>query len=256
MDKLKTQFGNQANIYSKYRRPYPPELYALYFSLLPQSDKIILDLACGSGNSTKPLANRDTKVFACDIDPLMIKQAQKEIEGKKLDIHYSVAEAEHLPYESDHFDGVSVGTAFHWFVNDIAIAEIKRVLKSGGLFFTFWTMTVKDIRKENEQVSDVFRSYNFPKISPELRDPEHISTFLKEYGFQNVSIVRLPIVHNATIEDRINLEKTNASYGLLLSEADKNEFLERLRRALTASLGNKPHFVIEEEIQICYGFKN
>jgi ubiquinone/menaquinone biosynthesis C-methylase UbiE len=254
LNNLKKQFGNQAEIYSKYRQPYPAELYAFFFSLLPVGEKTILDIACGPGNSTRSLVKEDTKVFGCDIDPMMIEQAKKEAKENNLDIQYVVAEAEHLPYADGTFDAITVGTAFHWFVNQTALTEIKRVLKPSGLFFAFWTMNKNDIRVEDDQVLQVFRSYNWPRVPQELRDLTYISDFLKQQGLQKVSVANIPIAHTETLEERVNLEKTNAGYNLL-AEGDREKFVDSLRAVLKASLGSKESFLIQEELQISYGFK-
>ncbi len=66
------------------------------------------------------------ELFGCDHDPRMIEEAKSQAAAKNLPISYSVAEVEHLPYEDNIFDAVTVGTAFHWFVNEASIKEILR----------------------------------------------------------------------------------------------------------------------------------
>ena len=254
LDKIKSQFGKQAENYIKYRKPYPDNLYKLFFSLLPAGSKKILDIACGPGNSTERLLSEDSKVFGCDIDPLMIEEARKQTKSKNLNIEYSVSSAEKLPYEDNCFDAINVGTAFHWFANEQAIGEIKRVLKSGRMLFVFWTLTAKDERNENEKVSKIFNSLNWPKIPQELRNLEYISTFFKINGFQNVETKSIAVTHNATVEERVGLEKTNAGYGLL-SEEGKNKFLDDLTLVYKLDLADKEYFTINEELQVVYGFK-
>ena len=39
------------------------------------------------------------------------------------------------------------------------------------------------------------------------------------------------------------------------SDSEKERFVKELIELLTTKLGNRPYFVYEEEIQICYGFK-
>ncbi len=254
MDEVKTQFGKQAEDYVKYRRPYPEELYNLFFSLLPGGRKKILDVACGPGNSTERLLRDGAEVFGCDIDPLMIDEARKQAKKKNLNIEYEVSSAEKLPYEDNSFDAINVGTAFHWFVNDTAVSEIKRVLKDEGMLFVFWTLKNKDMRVEEKAMSEIFMKYNFPKLPPELRDLEYISNFFSTNGFQNVSTKHIAITHEATVEDRVGLEKTNGGYGLLSAE-DKNKFIAEITQALNASLHGSKSFTVEEDLQIVYGFK-
>ncbi len=255
IEKIKKQFGNEASNYTKYRRPYPNELYDLLFSLIPKGSKKILDVACGTGKSTEPLIESGLEVHGCDHDELMIHEAKNQANIKKLDIQYAVADAEKLPYEDNSFDAVIVGTAFHFFVNEKSMSEFKRVLKPGGLFFTFWTLTVKDVPEEDQIPGSIFQSRGWIKIPSELRDLSNISAFLSQAGLQKVTTSQIPFTYNATVEERVGLQMSSGSYELL-PEEDKKKFLEEIREALTKNLGDRPYFVLEEEMQACYGFKS
>lgn len=254
IEQHKNKFGSQAENYTKYRRPYDIDVYELLFSVLPKGSSRILDIACGTGKSTEPLVSEGLEISGVDIDPLMIEEARKQALLKGLDIQYSVAEAEKLPFEDGYFDAVTVGTAFHWFVNDKAMSEIRRVLKGNGLLFVFWTLTTKDVPEEDAISSEIFRSFQWEKVPSELRDLSHISAFFAEQGLENVSTARLPFTHNDTVEDQLGLMKTASSYEVL-SEKDKERFINAIRADLTEKLGNRARFVYEEEIQVCYGFK-
>jgi ubiquinone/menaquinone biosynthesis C-methylase UbiE len=250
----KNKFGSQAENYTKFRRPYDTDVYELFFSVLPEGSSRILDIACGTGKSTEPLVRKGIEVCGVDIDPLMIQEAKKQASLKGLDIEYSIAEAENLPFEDGYFDAVTVGTAFHWFVNEIAMSEIKRVLKDDGLLFVFWTLTTKNVPEEDAISSEIFRSFQWEKVPSELRDLSHISTFFDGQGLKRVSTARLPFTHNDTVEDQVGLMKTASSYEVL-SDVDKERFIQAIRNNLTEKLGNRPYFTYDEEIQVCYGFK-
>lgn len=230
------------------------EVHELLFSKLPKDSRQVLDIACGTGKSTEPLVREGVKVSGVDIDPLMIEEAKKQAALKSLDIRYAVAEAEKLPFEDSYFDAITVGTAFHWFVNERAMDEIKRVLKDDGLLFVFWTLTTKDVPEEDSIPSEVFKSFNWEKVPSKLRDLEYISNFFKEQGIKRVSTARLPFSHNDAVEDQVGLMKTASSYEVL-SDEDKERFIDAIRAALTERLGDRPYFTYEEEIQVCYGFK-
>jgi ubiquinone/menaquinone biosynthesis C-methylase UbiE len=254
IDKHKKQFGNQAENYTKYRRPYTQKLYELLFSLLPEGEKKILDVACGTGKSTEPLVREGIEAVGCDHDPLMVAEAKKQAAANNLPIAYHEAEAEALPFSDQSFDAVIVGTAFHWFVNERAMNELKRVLKDNGLLFVFWTLTTKDVPEEDSIPGDFLRSFNWDKVPPQLRDLEHISSFFTEHGLKNVSTTRIPFSHNDTVEDQVGLMKTASCYELL-SDSEKERFNIEFTQIMTSKLGDRPYFTYEEEIQVCYGFK-
>jgi ubiquinone/menaquinone biosynthesis C-methylase UbiE len=184
----------------------------------------------------------------------MIKEAQKQAELKKLAIQYAVADAAQLPFEDETFDVITVGTAFHFFADEMAMKEIKRVLKPGGLFFTFWTLTTKDTPEEDGIPGSIFQSRGWIKIPSELRDLQHVSAFLTKEGLDSVSTASIPFTYNTTVEERVGLQTTSGTYELLSAE-EKKKFLNEVEEALTKNLGSRTHFTLEEELQACYGFK-
>lgn len=86
-----------------------------------------LDVACGTGQSTRALAEIAESVVGIDASEAMIDQAPM-LPG----VAYRVAPAEDLPFERAVFDLVTVGLAFHWFDQDLFLQEAARVLRPGG----------------------------------------------------------------------------------------------------------------------------
>lgn len=221
---------------------------------MPKSSANILDIACGNGRSTEPLVSTGLKIGGVDHDIQMIEEAERQAKLKNLDIDYKVSDAEHLQFPDSYFDIVTIGTAFHFFVNDMAMSEIKRVLKPGGLIFVYWTLTTKDIPEEDEIPGAIYRKYHWMKIPSELRSLDHIVDFFNKAGLKQVSTHRIPITFNTTIEERVGLQTTSGTYELL-SEEDKKSFLNEVQSVLTQKLGSRQYFTLEEEIQVCLGFK-
>jgi len=96
--------------------------------------KIVLDVACGSGYGSNYLARKGAKmVFGVDLDnkPLEIARKFYSLPNVKF-IQGNVLE---LPFPNKFFDVViSFETIEHLYETDEYIAEIKRVLKKGGIF--------------------------------------------------------------------------------------------------------------------------
>ena len=84
-----------------------------------------LDIACGTGLSTKALLEIATNVYGTDISQEMLNFA---IQPDK--IHYSIASAEQQPFVGNNFDLITVSSGVHWFDIDKFLVEANRLLKS------------------------------------------------------------------------------------------------------------------------------
>jgi len=93
----------------------------------------VLELACGSGQLSFRLAGRVRLWEATDFSENMIVEARKKPRSSRL--HFSVQDATALLYAPDSFDAVVISNALHIMPHpELALAEIKRVLKPGGIF--------------------------------------------------------------------------------------------------------------------------
>ena len=84
-----------------------------------------LDIACGTGLSTKALLEIAINVYGTDIAPEMLKLA---VQPDK--INYAVAPAEQQPFASNFCDIITVSSGIHWFDIDKFLTEANRLLKS------------------------------------------------------------------------------------------------------------------------------
>lgn len=98
----------------------------------------VLDLACGSGIYTRPLAQRAQAgtVAGLDLSLPMLRYASQRAHQERLNnIVLIRGNALRLPFPSERFDLVNCGGALHLFPNAArALREVHRVLKPGGLF--------------------------------------------------------------------------------------------------------------------------
>lgn len=112
----------------------------------PFGDLTVLDWGCGKGHVTKIMRELGPRqVESCDIlsdkDDSTFGQETPIID--RFSIQVKPLEHEYvLPYGDDVFDVVlSVGVLEHVPNDRASLAEIKRVLKPGGLFFCFYLPT-------------------------------------------------------------------------------------------------------------------
>jgi SAM-dependent methyltransferase len=103
----------------------------------------VLDIACGTGNVTIPLARRGVMVTGLDMTPGLLEEARARAARDGLDIRFDEGFAETLPYPDASFDVVvsMFGIMFSPFPETVA-SEMARVLRSGGrLALANWTQS-------------------------------------------------------------------------------------------------------------------
>jgi ubiquinone/menaquinone biosynthesis C-methylase UbiE len=101
----------------------------------------VLDIACGTGNVTIPLARRGAMVTGLDMMPHLLEEARARAAREGLRIRFDEGFAETLPYPDGSFDMLvsMFGIMFSPLQATVA-SEMARVLKPGGrLALANWT---------------------------------------------------------------------------------------------------------------------
>lgn len=86
-----------------------------------------LDIACGTGLSTKALLEIATQVYGTDISEEMLKRAPLPEK-----IQYKLAPAEKQPFADNTFELITVSSGVHWFNIEAFLRETHRLLKHDG----------------------------------------------------------------------------------------------------------------------------
>jgi len=113
------------------------ELFPIEKQILDQLKKnaTVLDLGCGTGRTTRHLADMGHHVIGIDISPLMIQKAHE----LHPDIAFKVGDATKLDFPDNIFDAVlfsfnGLDCIYPETQRTEALKEIHRVLKNGGVF--------------------------------------------------------------------------------------------------------------------------
>jgi SAM-dependent methyltransferase len=94
----------------------------------------VLDVACGTGNTSLPLAKQGCIVTGVDIAPNLLVQARERAAAEGLSIQFDEGDAEALPYADASFDAVvTMFGAMFAPRPELVASELARVLKPGGL---------------------------------------------------------------------------------------------------------------------------
>lgn len=106
----------------------------------PRPGERILDLATGTGWTSRIVAKRGAKVVGVDLGPDLVAMASERARAEGLDIEYRVGDAESLPFGDGEFDAV-ISTCGVMFATrpEAAAAELARVCRKGGrVALTTW----------------------------------------------------------------------------------------------------------------------
>jgi len=130
-----TLFAGTAGYFSRYRFPYPQEL----FDHLSQTFRFdgtgtALDLGCGPGLLTIRLAPHFKKVVAMDPDDEMLSEARSAANTAGVsNIEFVKGSSWQLPPATEEFRFAIMGQSFHWMDRDQVLKELHAMLEPQGI---------------------------------------------------------------------------------------------------------------------------
>ncbi|XP_071977495.1 putative methyltransferase DDB_G0268948 isoform X2 [Engystomops pustulosus] len=165
---MKTQVFNKmpfSLIYHKHMVPIATEITSMVLSYVKEKTggrplEMALDVGCGTGRSTLPLAPHFKKVLGIDISDSQINVAKQYNTANN--VSYMVAPAERLPVQDNSVDLVNTGLAAQLFTIENFFNESVRVLKTNGClaahgFFPFPEIEYKDLSHDlNTAMSEMW----------------------------------------------------------------------------------------------------
>lgn len=184
-------FSGHAADYARARPSYPPELFTWLARSCP-TRSMAWDCATGNGQAALTLAGHFQRVHATDLSAEQLAQAPPHPH-----IVYRTAPAEVSGLADDSCDLVTVAQALHWFCSNVFYAEVRRVLKPGGLFAA-WTYSLLQGDADLNALVSHFHTHIMGRYWP----PERRWVDL---GYRNIPF---PFGDTATPDFEIRLEWT------------------------------------------------
>jgi ubiquinone/menaquinone biosynthesis C-methylase UbiE len=171
LDKILDRFTETADVFAKTVRITRVEeglrLAGHATAGLPNADKMLaIDVACGPGTFTRPLAGHVGKAIGVDLTPAMVEKARAEAARDGItNIEFVSGDIYALPFAENFADIVSCGYAFHHMTEpERALAEMTRVVRPGG------RLAITDI------IVPAGCDEAFQNSVERVRDPSHTST--------------------------------------------------------------------------------
>ncbi|XP_059165434.1 putative methyltransferase DDB_G0268948 [Physella acuta] len=122
----------QTQLYAKFRPTYTDEIFKRIIEFCKEGDcdfQLAVDVGCGSGQSTIPLAQHFNKVIGADVSQQQIANAPNNISN----VSFHVSAADELSFiQSSSVDLLTIAQALHWLDLSKFYKEVSRVLKPGA----------------------------------------------------------------------------------------------------------------------------
>lgn len=113
------------------------EIPALLRALPVPRGSALLEIGCGRGVGLSRFAElcEPSHLAGIDIDPTLIRIARDRLAGLDTLVELVEGDARALPFEDAEFDVVvDFGTCYHIDHPELALSEVARVLRPGGVF--------------------------------------------------------------------------------------------------------------------------
>lgn len=125
---------------------------------LSRKSDTILDLACGYGRLTIPLAKKGYEITGIDLSPELIKDARKTARENNLKIKFTIGSMTNLPYANNSFNKIfCMWSSFNHLLEEKeqlkCINEVYRVLKPDGLALFEMTNGEKKATKRKLEIN-------------------------------------------------------------------------------------------------------
>jgi SAM-dependent methyltransferase len=162
------RFTGLADCYAKYRPSYAPAaIDCLVRECGLSSGSTVVDVGCGTGISTRLLAERGLRVIGVDPNLDMLSSARETTFDSPIPIEYRRGEAEATGLDSSIPSAVTAFQAFHWFDREKALADFHRILQPGG-----WLALVWNDRDDNDPLT-----FAYHKILSSTLEGQAITSF-------------------------------------------------------------------------------
>lgn len=136
-ERLRRTFDLAADRYHRARPDYPPELLDDLTRLAAlRPDARLLEVGCGTGKATVPLARRGYRIVAVELGPQLAARAATNLAGFP-DVTVVRASFDDWEPPRRDFDLVFAATAWHWLDPQTRYARARAALRPGG-HLAFW----------------------------------------------------------------------------------------------------------------------
>lgn len=237
-------FDDEADRYAASRPTYPPALFerlAAFGGLGPGAR--VLEIAPGTGQATRSLAERRWDVTAIELGQRMAAEARRHLADLP-NARVVVAPFEDWPLPPEPFDAVVCATAYHWLDPAVRVDRIADALRPGGTAAIVWTHHVAGGTAAFFEASQCCYLRWVPGTQPDFRLPDeadlppHTAELAASGRFSPVTSEGFPLELAYDADAFTALLGTYSSF-LRLPATDRDGALACLRDLLDREFGGR-----------------
>jgi SAM-dependent methyltransferase len=137
--RLRVTFDEDAERYDRARPGYPPAVFDDLAELAGIGPGCrVLEIGCGTGQATVPLAERGCEIVAVELGAELAAVARRNL-ARFPAVQVVTAAFESWPLPPEPFDVVFSATAFHWIDPAVRVVKSADALRPGGTLATIDT---------------------------------------------------------------------------------------------------------------------
>jgi SAM-dependent methyltransferase len=197
----------------------------------------VVELGAGTGKLTGLLVDAGHDVIATDPLPEMLGHLRSRVPGARV----AVAGAEAIPLASRTADVVVCAQSFHWFDHEVALPEIARVLRPGGVLALVWNARDEGIPWVRKLGAIIGSADNRTDLSDPAEESEH---------FGRVEHQEFRFWQSLRRDELFDLVRSR-SYVALLDDAARDQVVDRVG-ALYDDYGRGPDGMQLPYLTRCY----
>jgi len=133
--KTTERFTGLSDLYAKARPSYPPEIIQWCLDLLPAPPKLIVDVGCGTGISTRAFAATGHETIGIEPNAEMLATAIA-----KGSASYREGSSTNTGLSDSTADLIIAAQAFHWFDIPKTLKEFARIGTPHAMCAAFWNI--------------------------------------------------------------------------------------------------------------------
>ena len=115
---------------------YSNELYDTVAQFGLRRNSTLVDIGCATGLASEPFARNGIPVTGVDRSEELLAQARARLPH----VTFVAGQAEALPFPDERFDIAISAQVFHRYHRAKALAEIRRVVRPGGMVAIWWKL--------------------------------------------------------------------------------------------------------------------